>query len=173
MTITNTPEANPQSTLVSKLAGAAVGAGATLACFYNPSLIPYGVCVAASTGAFAAGPAIGVAGTFVFVAANMATNISLTVAASVGASLGAGGAFLTRAFDGSEYASTRIRKFAASGLFTAAILTGGYLVGRTRSDITAVLPQEQGITVHQADGRTTPFTKQTDGTYVLEERLQK
>ena len=62
----------------------------------------------------------------------------------------------------------------ASGLLTAALLTGGYVVGRTQSDITKVMQQEQGIAIKQTDGRTTSFQKQENGTYApLEKRLDK
>lgn len=140
MTLETTVEqTHSKNTLGAKIAGAIVGAGATIACIYTPSaciytpsLIPY----------VAGAGAAGVAGAAV-------------------------------AADCSPQQAKRRRSFVGAGLLTAAVLTGGYFVGRSQSDVTNVLQQEQTIEVRQADGRITPFENQ-NGTYVpLERRVGK
>ena len=184
-----TTEIQPRNreTLVSKIAGVTVGAGATLASIYNPSLAPY---IAAGT---IGATAVGVA-TLAGATDTAGMGMLGTIAGGASAALGSGtiGDALIASFGGSvvavctvaaldhrdllshkESTPTLIRTFIAYGFLTAVLLARGYVAGRTQSDITDVISQTQGLEIKQADGRTTPFTRQTDGTYLLEQRVNK
>ncbi|MDP1695156.1 MAG: hypothetical protein Q8L34_06480 [Candidatus Woesearchaeota archaeon] len=156
-----------------RLAGTFVGACATLISLNVPPLAP--IIGSVVVGAIAASAT---KKNYVAYGLGITAGLVASVAADIGAwTIPVGGAIplAIDIYSLHRYDKTvRIRKFATSGLLTAALLTGGYFLGRHQSSITNIIQQEQGIQIKQGNGRTTSYQRQADGAYIpLEDRLPK